>query len=153
MTFNDPSYSLNVVVQKQKAPGREVTALVQAEEQAKSEIEHNDDSDADDEHSHDDFNEAIFKTVGMPNHTPEAVIQELALIKKHTTVEGSGNICLPDDYATIHWTARIKGTKEIVEDSRKKFGVDRPKIFVLGHFDKVKCFDLIVPQMRSGESA
>jgi len=114
-------------------------------------VEHDDDDDAGDDHS--EMNESIFKQVGMPNHTPEAVIQELALIKKHVTKEGAGNICLPDDYATIHWTARIKGSNDVVEDSRKKFGEDKPKVFVLGHFDKIKCFDLIVPQMRSGESA
>jgi len=60
---------------------------------------------------------------------------------------------LPDDYASIHYSAKIRGTNEIIEDTRKKFGEDKPKVFVLGHFDVVKCFDLIVPQMRSGESA
>lgn len=81
----------------------------------------------------------------MPNHSPEAVKLDLALIKKHVTVKGKGNLCQPNDFATIHWTARVKGTDEIVEDSRKKFGEKNPKLFVIGHFDKVKCFDLIVP--------
>jgi len=66
---------------------------------------------------------------------------------------GTGQTCLPDDYASIHWTARVKGTKSIVEDSRKFFGVNKPKTFIIGHFDKIKCFDLIVAQMKQGESS
>lgn len=129
VTFNDPKYSLQ--------------ALAQAESEAQAELEG--DSDDDGHEQHDEWNETIFKSKDMPNHSPEAVKLDLALIKKHTTVQGHGNICQPDDYATIHWTARVKGSNEIVEDSRKKYGEKNPKIFVLGHFDKVKCFDLIVP--------
>ena len=80
----------------------------------------------------------------MPNHTPEAVKLDLASITKHITTEGKGFLCQPDDYATIHWTAKVKGSDEIVEDSRKKFGENHPKVFVLGRFDEIKCFDLIV---------
>lgn len=39
----------------------------------------------------------------MPNHTPEAVIAELANIRKSEKVEGKGNNCLPDDFAKIHY--------------------------------------------------
>jgi len=35
-------------------------------------------SDDDDEHEHDDWNDQIFKSTGMPNHTSEAVKQDLA---------------------------------------------------------------------------
>ena len=109
--------------------------------------------DDDDEHDHDDWNDQIFKSTGMPNHTSEAVKQELALIKKHVLKAGTGETCLPDDYASIHWTAKIRGTKEIMEDSRKFFGENKPKQFIIGHFDQIKCFDLIVAQMRQGEKA
>ena len=88
----------------------------------------------------------------MPNHTPEAVKLDLASITKHITTAGKGNLCQPDDYATIHWTAKVKGSDEIVEDSRKH-GSGNPKVFVLGHFDEIKCFDLIVSNMKTGESA
>jgi len=71
VTFNDPAYSLNAIVKKSKLPSNQVAALMEAEEKAKAEITGDDD---DDEQKHDEFNEVIFKSTGMPNHTPDAVL-------------------------------------------------------------------------------
>lgn len=107
-----------------------------------------------DEHGHDEWNTHIFsKSTGMPNHSSEAVKQDLALVKKEITKQGKGQTCLPDDYATIHWTARVQATNTLVEDSRRYFGVNHPKVFLIGHYDRIRCFDLIVAQMKPGESA
>jgi FKBP-type peptidyl-prolyl cis-trans isomerase len=112
---------------------------------------------AEDEHHHDEpWNEVIFKTNGeMPNHTPEAVIAELATIKKDTKVEGQGNNCLPDDFAKIHYKASLASNGLKVADTRAAGlnGEAAPKVFVIGHFDNIKCFDLILPQMKQGEEA
>jgi len=53
----------------------------------------------------------------MPNHSPEAVISELATIKKTTTREGQGNNCLPDDFAKIHYIAKLASNNKIVADT------------------------------------
>ena len=91
----------------------------------------------------------------MPNHTPEAVIAELATIKKDIKVEGQGNNCLPDDYAKIHYKASLASNGLKVADTRAAGlnGKSAPKIFVIGHFDNIKCLDLILPQMKQGEEA
>jgi hypothetical protein len=39
----------------------------------------------------------------MPSHTPEAVVSELATIRKEIHTAGKGNNCLPDDYAKINY--------------------------------------------------
>tara|TARA_B110000285_G_C14960240_1_gene531298 strand:+ start:95 stop:283 length:189 start_codon:yes stop_codon:yes gene_type:complete len=47
-------------------------------------------------HTEEPWNEVIFKTNGeMPLHSPEAVLQDLADIKKTTKKEGQGNNCQP----------------------------------------------------------
>lgn len=83
----------------------------------------------------------------MPNHTPEAVISELATIKKTIKHEGEGNNCLPDDYAKIHYTARLASNDKVVADTHQIItkGHTTPKILVIGHFSEIKCFDLILP--------
>jgi hypothetical protein len=104
-----------------------------------------------DDHHHDEpWNENIFKTDGeMPNHTPEAVIVELATMRKKILKKGKGNNCLPDDFAKIHYRGYIAKTGKIVEDTYTKLkGGPNAKLFIVGHFDKIKCFDLILPQMK-----
>lgn len=58
-----------------------------------------------DKNHHDEpWVENIFKHNGdMPEHTPIAVINELADIRKTTKLEGKGNNCLPDDFAKINY--------------------------------------------------
>jgi hypothetical protein len=46
----------------------------------------------------------------MPLHSPEAVVAELATIRKDIKTNGKGNNCLPDDYAKIHYKAYIAST-------------------------------------------
>lgn len=82
----------------------------------------------------------------MPNHTPEAVISELATMRKKEIKEGQGNNCLPDDFAKIHYRGYIAKSGKIIEDTyTRNMGKPKPKLFIVGHFDKVKCFDLILP--------
>ena len=90
----------------------------------------------------------------MPNHTPEAVIVELATMRKKILKKGKGNNCLPDDFAKIHYRGYIAKTGKIVEDTYTKLkGGPNAKLFIVGHFDKIKCFDLILPQMKQGEKS
>jgi hypothetical protein len=101
-----------------------------------------------DDHHHDEpWVENIFKTNGeMPYYTPEAVINELSNMRKATKVEGKGNNCLPDDYAKINYQAFIASSGKIVEDTlTRNNGKSYPKTFIIGHFDAIKCFDLILP--------
>ena len=160
VTFNDPNYNVQALAvsdekesDEEKKPEEPAKKTEQSFAEEKSETKTKDIKDDEDEHEHDDWEANIFKSTGLPTYTAEQVKQDLALIKKHVTKKGTGNRCLPEDMAKIHWTAQIKGQKEIVEDSRKKNGVNNPKSFIIGNFDKVKCFDLIVPQMKQGESA
>jgi FKBP-type peptidyl-prolyl cis-trans isomerase 2 len=90
----------------------------------------------------------------MPLHSPEAVVNELATIRKDISTPGKGNNCLPDDFAKIHYKAYIADTGRIVEDTyTRNKGKPAPKVFIIGHFDEIKCFDLILPQMKQGESS
>jgi len=102
-----------------------------------------------DDHHHDEpWVENIFKnTEGeMPLHSPEAVVTELATMRKEIKVEGKGNNCLPDDYAKINYKAYIAETGKIIEDTyTRNNGKPSPKVFIIGHFDAIKCFDLILP--------
>lgn len=103
----------------------------------------------------------------MPNHNPEAIGADLATMK-YVVVKPAAKLkdgteaplCQPEDFASIHWTANLAkdgkgkpGAGKLVEDSRKFLGKDKPKRFRVGHFDKIKCFDIILPQMRKGEVA
>tara|TARA_B110001450_G_scaffold232434_1_gene235010 strand:+ start:464 stop:625 length:162 start_codon:yes stop_codon:yes gene_type:complete len=53
----------------------------------------------------------------MPLHSPEAVINELADIRKDIKTHGKGNNCLPDDYAKINYKAYIASSGRLVEDT------------------------------------
>lgn len=101
----------------------------------------------DDHHHSEPWVENIFKTNGeMPLHSPEAVVAELANVRKEIIKAGKGNNCLPDDYAKIHYKAYIAETGRIVEDTyTRNDGKPAPKTFIIGHFDYIKCFDLILP--------
>ena len=83
----------------------------------------------------------------MPTHTPEAVISELATIKKTIKHEGVGNNCLPADFAKIHYVAKLASDNKVVADTNKMItnGHSTPKLMVIGNFDQIKCFDLILP--------
>jgi len=82
----------------------------------------------------------------MPLHSPEAVVAELANINKDIKVKGKGNNCLPDDFAKISYKAYIAATGKIIEDTyTRNDGKSSPKSFIIGHFDEIKCFDLILP--------
>lgn len=101
-----------------------------------------------DDHHHDEpWVENIFKTNGeMPLHSPEAVISELANMRKKIKTEGKGNNCLPDDFAKINYKGYIADTGKIIEDTyTRNNGKPQPKLFIIGHFDAIKCFDLILP--------
>jgi len=90
----------------------------------------------------------------MPLHSPEAVINDLANIKKDVRTIGKGNNCLPDDFAKIHYKGYIATTGRIIADTyTRNDGKPAPKVFTIGHFDEIKCFDLILPQMKQGEAA
>jgi len=108
-----------------------------------------------DEHHHSDepWVENIFKTNGeMPLHSPEAVVAELANVNKDILVEGKGNNCLPDDFAKINYKAFLASSGKMIEDTHtRNDGKPSPKRFIIGHFDVIKCFDLILPQMKQGE--
>ena len=62
---------------------------------------------------------------------------------------------MPDDFAKIHYSASLAANDRKVADTRSAGlnGKSAPKIFVIGHFDSIKCFDLILPQMKQGEEA
>lgn len=90
----------------------------------------------------------------MPLHSPEAVVNDLANIKKDIRTIGKGNNCLPDDFAKIHFKGYIATTGRIIADTyTRNDGKPAPKVFTIGHFDEIKCFDLILPQMKQGEAS
>lgn len=105
--------------------------------------------------AHPEFEKEIFqgRSGDMPLHTPEAVGEDLATMHREVVTPGTGKKCAPNDYASIHWRALIPHTHVVVEDSRKFLGANKPKVFKVGHFDRIKCFDLILPQMRQGETS
>jgi FKBP-type peptidyl-prolyl cis-trans isomerase 2 len=76
------------------------------------------------------------------------------LINKDIRTKGKGNNCLPDDFAKFHYKAYIASTGRLIEDTyTRNKGKPAPEIMIIGHFNKIKCFDLILPQMKQGEAS
>ena len=117
------------------------------EETHEEDIDNSEPPPEDDHHHDEPWVENIFKTnEEMPLHSPESVVQDLALINKDIRTKGKGNNCLPDDFAKFHYKAYIASTGRLVEDTyTRNKGKPAPEVMIIGHFNKIKCFDLILP--------
>ena len=88
----------------------------------------------------------------MYNNHPNQVEVDLADIKMYRESEKvKGSKCTPYQYARVHWTAEITDSGKLVQDTRQKFGEDKPVEFQVSKHELVRCFDLALPQMRPGE--
>lgn len=65
--------------------------------------------------------------------------------------EGNGDNCQPGDWTTLHWTATLEDNR-VVSDSRSENG-GAPKTFALGKSEVFRCWDLAIPQLKSGTKA
>jgi len=66
-------------------------------------------------------------------------------------VKASLQKCKPDQFALVHWTAKLAKTNKLVEDTKKTYGKENPKEIWIGHRSIVRCLELTVAQMKPGD--
>lgn len=59
--------------------------------------------------------------------------------------------CLPEQFARVHWKAKLSSSGHLVQDTVFTSGVDSPIEFKIGHSHLTHCMDLAVPQMKPGD--
>lgn len=76
----------------------------------------------------------IFSHFDMLNDQPDVVNRDLSFIRMIPLRYGNTDVdtCQPHMFARVHWTARLAVNGHLVEDSKKKYGINFPREFKIG---------------------
>ena len=90
----------------------------------------------------------IFKdSYDNPLLTPEQVRIDLSSISMEPIKRGKSEHkrCKPDQFARVHWKAKLAGSGHLVQDTTFASGVDNPIEFKIGQSHLTHCLDLALP--------
>ena len=94
----------------------------------------------------------IFKDYyDTPTYAPEKIQSDLNLITMIPIRHGTHKKCHPDQFARVHWKAKISKTNHMVQNTVLASGLNNPIEFKIGEHQLTYCLDLAVPQMRPGD--
>ena len=94
----------------------------------------------------------FYKSYDHLGHNPSTnhlSMNHIKVMHEELTRE-DGRECMPYDWAVVHWTATTK-SGHLVESSRD-FHQGFPRVFQLGNYQVMRCWDLTLMNMKGGQN-